>query len=37
MVTLSLEVDFDPASLEESEINFKGNHLFSVRGTVPVK
>lgn len=37
MVNLSLEDDFDLASLEELEINFKGSHLTSVHRTLPVK
>lgn len=37
MVDLSLGDDFDLASLEELEINFKGSHLISIYVTVPVK
>lgn len=35
MVTLSLGNDLDLASLE-SEVNFKGSHLFSVHKTIKI-
>ena len=35
--TLALGDSHDLISLEESEINFKGSHLFSVHSTMPVE